>query len=234
MAKTEGARILIIDDDKPLRSVLKATLQADNYRVFEAVDGDSALKASVAARPDVIILDLGLPDRSGVEIAREIRSRAATPIIVLSVYDQEADKISALDAGADDYLTKPFSAPELLARLRAVMRRWIPHGKEQVFKTGQLVFDVGKRSVFFKDEPVRLTPTEYEVLKLLVLKAGKVVTHGQLFKEVWNKSEGMGRIDHLLRVTVSNLRNKIEPDPGRPSYILTEPGVGYRLSVQEP
>lgn len=233
MAKPEGARILVVDDDKPLRRILKATLQTEGYRIFEAFNGESALEASISVRPDVIILDLGLPDKDGIEVAREIRSRSSTPIVILSVREQEADKVAALDAGADDYMTKPFSAQEFLARLRAVMRRLIPHEKDEIFRTGDLVFDAGKRAVTFREMPVHLTPTEYEVLKALVIKAGKVVTRSQLFQTVWNKSEGMGRVDHLLRVTISNLRSKIEPDSARPSYILTEPGIGYRLSEKD-
>lgn len=233
MVKMDSARILIVDDEKTLRRVLKTTLRTGGYRIFEAADGNSAIEASHRVHPDVIILDLGLPDRSGVEVAREIRSRASVPIIILSVKDQESDKVAALDAGADDYLTKPFGTPELLARVRAVMRRWVPQGKDQVFKSGKLVFDVSKRSVTFAGEPVRLTPTEYDVLKALVLKAGKVVTRGHLFQEIWNKTEGMEKVDHLLRVTISKLRNKIEPDSALPAYILTEPGVGYRLSLLE-
>lgn len=233
MAKADMPRILVIDDEKPLRRVLGATLRAGGYRTFEAVDGRSALEASHHIHPDVIILDLGLPDIDGVEVARKIRNSAATPIIVLSVREQETDKVAALDAGADDYLTKPFSTSELLARLRAVMRRWVPHGKDQVFKTGQLTVDIGKRIVTSGDRVVKLTPTEYEVLKVLVLKAGKVVTRVQLFQGIWNKSEAVEKVDHLLRVTISKLRMKIEPDPSCPAYILTEPAVGYRLVVHE-
>ena len=231
MGKKDGLRILIVDDERPLRRVLKATLKSQGYRTFEAATGRSALSASVKAHPDLIILDLKLPDMSGVEIARKIRSRAAIPIVVLSVLGQDADKVAALDAGADDYLTKPFSPPELLARLRALMRRWIPQGTDQVFKTGELIFDFEERTVKIQDKAVRLTPTEYDVLKALVLKAGKIVTNQQLYQEVWNKDESIERIDHLLRVIIYNLRHKIEAQPARPKYILTEPSVGYRLCI---
>ena len=147
----------------------------------------------------------------------------------MSVREQEADKIAALNAGADDYLTKPFSSGELLARLRAVMRRLLPQKEDQVWKTGKLTVDLSKRIICIKDQPVKLTPTEYDVLKVLVLNSGKVITHRHLLQAVWNKTEDLEGVAHLLRVTMSNLRNKIEPDPNRPFYILTEPGIGYRL-----
>ena len=231
MAKTDLPRILIIDDEKPLRRVLKATLRSEGYRIFEAANGQTGLESAVTTHPDVIILDLALPDKDGLEILQEIRRRTTKPIIILSVREQEKEKVAALDAGADDYLTKPFSAPELLARLRAVIRRLGPATNEKVFKNRDLIFDIQKRVVLVKDAPVHLTPTEYDVLKTLIQKAGKVVTRREFFQEIWNKEEGAGGIDHLLRVTISNLRNKIEPDPARPTYILTEPAVGYRLSL---
>ncbi|HTL48986.1 MAG TPA: response regulator transcription factor [Verrucomicrobiae bacterium] len=225
-------RILIVDDERPIRRFLKATLASEGYRIFEAVDAQTALEASVSVRPDVIFLDLGLPDKDGVEVAKEIRSRSSIPIIILSVRDEEADKVAALYAGADDYLTKPFSNAELLARLHAVLRRWMPHSKNQVFKTGRLTVDIERRLVSVDDNPVHLSPTEYTVLKTLVMQAGKVVTHKTFFQEVWNKAEMAVKADHLLRVTISNLRSKIEPDPDRPVYILTEPLIGYRLSYK--
>ncbi len=230
MAKNNGLRILVVDDEKSVRRFLKAALGSQGYRIFEAQDGQAALDALNVALPDVIFLDLGLPDRDGVKITQEIRQRSQIPIIIISVREQEEDKIAALDAGADDYLTKPFTVGELLARLRAVMRRLMP-GNDQVFKTGELMFDLGKRTVKVQNQLIRLTPTEFEVLKILVLKAGKVVTHKQLFQEIWNEDENREKIDHLLRVTISTLRSKIEPDPARPSYVLTEPCIGYRLSM---
>ncbi len=223
-------RILIVDDEKAIRRFLKATLVAHGYNVFEASDGAEALKYALNSYPDAIILDLGLPDMDGVKVAQRIRERSHIPIIILSVRENESDKIAALDAGADDYLTKPFKIGEMLARIRAVMRRLLP-SNETIFTVGKLSIDIGKRSVLTKGRQIHLTPIEYNILKLLVLNAGKVVTHKQLLKEVWNKTEDFEGIAHLLRVMISNLRNKIEPDPNRPIYILTEPGVGYRLSI---
>jgi two-component system KDP operon response regulator KdpE len=222
-------RILIVDDEKSIRRFLKTTLCAQGFQVFEAATGQEALENSVADHPDALILDLGLPDIDGIEITREIRKRSQLPIVILSVREQEADKIAALDAGADDYLTKPFSSGELLARLRAVMRRLLPQNEDPVLKIGKLTVDLSKRIICIKDQPVKLTPTEYDVLRVLVLNSGKVITHRHLLQEVWNKAEDLEGVAHLLRVTMSNLRNKIEPDPNRPFYILTEPGIGYRL-----
>ena len=228
----QGMRILIVDDEKTVRRFLKATLISHGYNVFEAVNGAGALEVSVSAHPDAIILDLGLPDMDGIEVTRKIRERVKTPIIILSVRENEADKIAALDAGADDYLTKPFNAGEMLARLRAVMRRLLPQNEQAIFKVGKLSIDITNHSVEVKAKPVRLTPTEYDLLKVLVLNAGKIVTHGQILKEIWNKNEDYEEALHLLRVTISNLRNKIEANPDRPDYILTEPGIGYRLSSE--
>ena len=225
-------RILIVDDEKTIRRFLKATLVSHGYNVFEAVNAKEALEYSVSSHPDAIILDLGLPDMDGIEVTRQIRKRAKTPIIILSVRENEADKIAALDAGADDYLTKPFNAGEMLARLRAVMRRLLPQDERSVFKVGKLSIDISNHSVKVKGRETHLTPTEYDVLKALVLNAGKIMTHGKILKEIWNKNEDFEEALHLLRVTISNLRNKIESNPDRPAYILTEPGVGYRLSSE--
>ena len=230
MTKPEAAlRILIVDDERSIRRFLRTTLQAQGFQVFEAATGQEALENSVADHPDAMILDLGLPDMDGIEVTREIRKRSQIPIVILSVREQETDKIAALDAGADDYLTKPFGAGELLARLRAVMRRLLPQEEDPVLKVGKLTVDLAKRIVTVKDQPVKLTPTEYDVLKMLVLSSGKVVTHRHLLQTVWNKTEDLEGVAHLLRVTMSNLRGKIEADPNRPFYILTEPGIGYRL-----
>ena len=230
MTKPEAAlRILIVDDERSIRRFLKTTLHAQGFQVFEAATGREALENSVADHPDALILDLGLPDIDGIEVTREIRKRSQIPIVILSVREQETDKIAALDAGADDYLTKPFSSGELLARLRAVMRRLLPQEDDPVFKIGKLTVDLSKRIISLKDQPVKLTPTEYDVLKALVLSSGKVVTHRHLLQTVWNKTEDLEGVAHLLRVTMSNLRSKIEADPNRPFYILTEPGIGYRL-----
>jgi two-component system KDP operon response regulator KdpE len=222
-----------VDDEKGIRRFLNASLSAYGHNIFESATGTDALEESVSSHPDIIILDLGLPDIDGIGVIRKIRNRAKTPIIVLSVREDASDKIAALDAGADDYLTKPFSTGELLARLRAVMRRLLPLDKEEVFRVGRLSMDIPKHQVMVNGSQVDLTPTEYDVLKLLVLNAGKVLTHRQILREVWNKKEDLEGVLHLLRVTISNLRGKLEPNPDRPTYVLTEPGIGYRLHSAE-
>jgi two-component system KDP operon response regulator KdpE len=229
MAEQNNLRILVVDDEKSIRSFLKTSLSAYGYGVFEATKGKEALTESVSAHPDAIILDLGLPDMDGREVIAKIRKRTKTPIIILSVRDDPLEKISALDAGADDYLTKPFSVGELLARLKAVMRRLLPLEKEEILRSGKLVVDITSRRVTIEDNEINLSPTEYDILKLLLLNSGKVITHKQILREIWDKTEDYEGILHLLRVTMSNLRSKIEPNPDRPTYILTEPGVGYRL-----
>jgi two-component system KDP operon response regulator KdpE len=222
-------RILVVDDEKAIRNFLKTSLSSYGYSVFEAACGRRALDEVVDVHPDVIILDLGLPDIDGRDVIVKIRKRTKTPIVILSVRDDPTEKIAALDAGADDYLTKPFSTGELLARLRAVMRRLLPLDKEEVLRVGRLAMDVTKRQVTLGNNEINLSPTEYDILKLLLLNSGKVLTHQQILREVWDKTEDFEGILHLLRVTISNLRSKIEPNPDRPTYILTEPGVGYRL-----
>lgn len=229
---TPALRVLIIEDEKSIRRFLKASLTAHGYHVFEAQDAREGLSVAVSSRPDVIIVDLGLPDSDGIEVVRRLRDRSSTPIVILSVREDESDKVAALDAGADDYLTKPFREGELLARLRAVLRRFALPQEGAVFKAGQLTVDFNRHSVQFKDQTVGLTPTEYELLKTLIMNAGKVVTHRQLLRAVWDKTEDYEGGAHLLRVTISNLRNKLEPRPERPAYILTEPGVGYRLYAE--
>ncbi len=229
MAEQNNLRILVVDDEKSIRSFLKTSLSAHGYVVFEAAKGKEALTESVSVHPDVIILDLGLPDMDGREVIANIRKRTKTPIIILSVRDDSLEKIAALDAGADDYLTKPFSVGELLARLKAVMRRLLPLEKDQILRTGKLMMDITSRRVTVEDNQIDLSPTEYDTLKLLLLNSGKVLTHKQILREIWDKTEDYEGILHLLRVTMSNLRSKIEPNPDRPMYILTEPGVGYRM-----
>ena len=226
---SEGAvRILVVDDERSIRRFLRASL-GGQYAVFEATTGEEALMAVAADRPDIIILDLGLPDMDGVEVTRRLREWTQTPIIVVSVREQEKDKIAALDAGADDFLTKPFGIGELMARLRAALRHTAQVDSEPVFKTGDLMVDFARREVLLADQPVNLTPTEYDLLRTLVKHAGKVLTHHQLLRAVWGIAyEGE---THMLQVNISNLRRKLEQNPARPSYIITEPGVGYRLKV---
>jgi len=233
MVEQNNLRILVVDDEKSIRSFLKTSLSAYGYSVFEAAKGKEVLAESVSVHPDVIILDLGLPDMDGREVIVKIRKRTKTPIIILSVRDDPLEKIAALDAGADDYLTKPFSVGELLARLKAVMRRLLPLEKDQILRTGKLVVDITSRRVTVDDNQIDLSPTEYDTLKFLLLNSGKVLTHKQILREIWDKTEDYEGILHLLRVTMSNLRSKIEPNPDRPMYILTEPGVGYRLSSDD-
>jgi len=221
------ANILVVDDERPIRRFLRASLRGHGYTVLEATTGQEAMQEAAARRPDVIILDLGLPDMDGTEVIRQLREWTSVPIIVLSVRDRESDKIAALDAGADDYLTKPFGVGELVARIRVSLRRAVKTGDEPVFEVGDLKVDLAHRQVTVNSLAVDLTPTEYDLLRLLVRNAGKVLTHRQILHEVWGVAYEAE--SHLLRVNVSNLRHKIEPDPNRPEYILTEPGVGYRL-----
>ena len=219
-------RILVVDDEPAIRRFLRASLPAHGYEVFEAGTGREAVEGVRAHRPDLVILDLGLPDLDGVEVTRLLREWTSLPIIILSVREQEDDKVAALDAGADDYVTKPFGIGELLARMRVALRHQESGTGEPVLEVGGLTVDLEKRLVAVDGGHVSLTPTEYELLRMLVLNAGKVLTHRQLLQKVW----GEGYDDmHILRVNISNLRAKLEPDPGRPIYIHTEPGVGYRL-----
>ena len=220
-------RVLIVDDEQSIRRFLRVTLTSQAYTVIEAASGQEALSNATTQKPDVIILDLGLPDIEGVEVTRLLRQWTQIPIIILSVRGSEEDKIAALDAGADDYLTKPFGVGELLARLRAALRRAAQTASEPVFTSGSLKVDLSRRLVTMSGHEVQLTPTEYELLHVLVNHAGKVLTHHHLLREVWG--EEYGEEFHILHVNISNLRRKIEPDPARPQFIITEPGVGYRL-----
>lgn len=221
-------RVLVVDDEASIRRYLRAALGAQGLTVYESASGEEALQAVLSHRPDIIILDLGLPDIDGIEVTRHLREWSQTPIIILSVREAEQDKIAALDAGADDYLTKPFGTGELLARMRVALRKQPSAANEPVFQSGGLTVDFPRRLVMVQDKEIQLTPTEYDLLKVLVTHAGKVITHHQLLRQVW----GDGYDDmHILRVNISNLRGKIEPDASRPTYIHTEPGVGYRLKI---
>jgi two-component system KDP operon response regulator KdpE len=220
-------RILVVDDEPEIRRFLRASLRSHQHDVFEADSGLKAIAAVQEHHPDLMILDLGLPDVDGVEVTRRLREWSQVPIIVLSVRDREADKIEALNAGADDYLTKPFGIGELLARINGVMRRvTLPYTLE-TFTVGDLCVDLVRHQVTLSGMEIALTPTEFELLKVLIQNAGRVVTHQQLIHKVWGTFyEDESR---LLRVNISNLRRKIEPNPNQPYYILTELGVGYRL-----
>jgi two-component system KDP operon response regulator KdpE len=229
MTEKQNLRILVVDDEKAIRSFLRVSLSSHGYNVFESATAEEALEKSVSAHPDAIILDLGLPDMDGIEVIKGIRKRSKMPIIILSVREEAMDKVAALDAGADDYLTKPFSTRELLARLRAVIRRLLPSNKEEILRVGRISIDIPNHQVKVSEKEADLTPTEYDILKLFILNTGKVLTHRQILQEVWNKADDLEGVLHLLRVTISNLRSKIEPNPDRPTYILTEPGIGYRL-----
>jgi len=229
MTQATNLRILVVDDERAIRRFLRTSLQAYGYTIYEANSGEEALIEMVAKRPDLVILDIGLPGKNGVEITKELREWSNVPILILSVQDQEKDKIAALDAGADDYLTKPFGLGELMARMRVALRHANKQSNEPIFETGDLRLDMANRIVTLKECEIALTPTEYDLLRILVQEAGKVLTHRQIIHSLW--SDFYQSETHLLRVNISNLRKKIEPDPSRPIYIITEPGVGYRLKV---
>ena len=222
---------LVIDDEPQIRRLLRVTLEANGYRVFDAATGRDGVAQAAQRRPDVVLLDLGLPDMEGVEVLRHIREWSRVPVVVLSVRDREDDKISALDAGADDYVTKPFGVGELLARLRVVLRHAQPHGVEAVFRSGDLEVDLSARSVRKAGREVRLTPIEYGLLRLLVTHAGKILTHRQLLTEVWGPNAVSQT--HYLRVHIAHLREKLEDRCRDQVLIQTEPGIGYRLKVPE-
>ncbi len=227
--------ILIIEDELPIRRFLHAALTASDYRWIEAGTAGEGLAQAALRQPDLVILDLGLPDMDGLEVIRQLRGWSAIPIIVLSARQQEGDKVLALDAGADDYLTKPFGVAELLARLRVALRhasRSASAADSPVFEVGDLHVDLALRQVFVAGAEVHLTPIEFKLLATLVQHAGKVLTHRQLLREVWGP--GYAEESHYLRVFVAQLRRKIEADPARPRYLITEPGVGYRLRAEVP
>jgi two-component system KDP operon response regulator KdpE len=227
MDSSPAFRILVVDDEPEIRRFLRATLNAQHHDVLEAANGAEALAQVRAALPDLLILDLGLPDIDGMEVTRRVRGWSRIPIIILSVRNQEADKIEALDAGADDYLTKPFGVGELMARVRGVMRRAGNTGSGPVYQAGEIRLDTVRRQVTVSGREVALTPTEFDIMAVLVQNAGKVITHRQLIHRVWGTAfEDESR---LLRVNISNLRKKIEANPNQPVYLLTELGVGYRF-----
>jgi two-component system KDP operon response regulator KdpE len=224
-------KILVVDDERPIRRFLNASL-GNRYSILEAENGIDAIKMAAMNHPEVIILDLRLPDMDGTDVTRRLREWTDVPIIIISVRDSEEDKVAALDAGADDYLTKPFGTSELLARIRVALRRSNrPAEESSTYQQDDLWIDFAKRTVRVNDNPVTLTPTEYSILRTFINHAGKVLTHQQLIKEVWGGNDDVNA--HLLRVNVSNLRRKIERNPLQPHHIITEPGVGYRLKEIE-
>jgi len=226
---TSAAKILVIDDETPIRNFLRISLESNGYRTTEAANAEQALRSAVSEPPDAVILDLGLPDQDGLEVLKRLREWSRVPVIVLSARGRESDKVEALDAGADDYLTKPFGVGELLARIRVALRHAASteSSPKPVFVVGELSVDLVKRQVHLGEVEVRLTPTEYRLLTTLVRHAGKVVTHRQLLKEVWGPDSV--EENQYLRVYLGQLRRKIERDPTRPRYLITESGVGYRL-----
>jgi len=221
-----GPRVLVVDDEPQILRALRTSLRGAGYEVETADTVEGALAAAALRPPEVMILDLVLPDGTGIDVAREFRRWSSAPVIVLSAVGEEREKVAALDAGADDYVTKPVGIDELLARLRAVMRRTAPDA-EPVIEIGALVVDLEKRAVSVGGKPVHLTPHQYELLRVLAANKGKLLTHKTLLREVWGPSYGSE--SNLLHVNVSQLRRKIEPDRARPKYLLTEPGAGYRL-----
>jgi len=221
-----SGRVLVVDDEPHILRALKASLRGAGYDVDTADTAEGALTAAALSPPDAVILDLVLPDGRGTDVCRELRTWSTVPVIVLSVVGDESEKVAALDAGADDYVTKPFGVDELLARLRAAMRR-VEQSPEPVYDVGELRVDLEKQSVSFGGAPVQLTPHEFRLLRLFVRNEGKLLPHATILREVWGR--GYADESHYLHVYVSQLRRKIEPDPARPRYILTEPGAGYRL-----
>jgi two-component system KDP operon response regulator KdpE len=222
-------RVLVVDDEAPILRALRINLTARKYEVSTAGDGASGLAAMASERPDVLILDLGLPDMDGTEVIRGLRGWTSVPIIVLSAWGQESQKVAALDAGADDYVTKPFGMDELLARLRAAVRRASPAPDEPVITTADFTVDLAAKRVTRGSADIRLTPTEWQMLEVLVRHRGRLVTQRQLLHEVWGpqyQTEG-----NYLRVYAAQLRRKLEPDPSHPVYLLTEPGMGYRFQA---
>lgn len=224
----EAGRILVVDDEPQIRRALRTTLTAHGFEVETAEDGNDALVLIATWTPDAIVLDLVMPGKDGFDVLRDTRTWSQVPIIVLSARGQESDKVQALDMGADDYLTKPFGIQELLARLRAVMRRAAPTA-ETVLVVGPVTIDVARHEVRRNGEPVHLTPTEYDLLRVLATNAGRVLTHRQLLEQVWGGYAAENAPQ--LRVYINYLRRKLEDDPSHPLLILTEPGIGYRLNV---
>jgi len=219
--------VLVIDDEPQMRRLLRVTLEANGYHVFDAETGQEGIEQAAQRLPDIILLDLGLPDLDGGAVLKRIREWSRAPVIILTVRDRESDKIAVLDAGADDYVTKPFSPGELLARIRVVLRRAQPESETAVFRSGPLEVDLAGRVVKVNGKEVRLTATEYSLLRLFVQHAGKVLTHRQILREVWGPN--YTEQTHYLRVYMTHLREKLEANPAKPEMFVTEAGIGYRL-----
>jgi two-component system, OmpR family, KDP operon response regulator KdpE len=220
---------LIIDDEVQIRRLLRVVLEGESYQVYEAETGQHGLMEIASRRPDVVLLDLGLPDLEGIEVLKRLREWSEAPVLVLTVRDDDQSKVAALDAGAEDYVTKPFSTPELLARLRAAQRKTRPEEEISVFKNGDFIVDLTARTVTRGGREIKLTATEYALLRLFVRHAGRVLTHRYILREIWGPKSEEHR--QYLRVYVTHLRQKIEPDPTSPSLIRTEPGIGYRFTA---
>ena len=223
-----GAKILVIDDEPQIQKLLRVTLQAQGFEIVAASSGEEGILKTTMVRPDLIVLDLGLPDIPGMEVLHRIREWTQIPIVVLTAKDREEDKITALDSGADDYVTKPFGMGELVARIRVALRHNAKSQDEPILDFGRLVIDLSGRTVKLDGEKIKLTPTEYELLKILATNAGRVMTHKQLLQQVWGGHQ-YDTDSHYLRVYIGHLRKKIETDPARPNFIITEPGIGYRF-----
>ncbi|WP_371381228.1 response regulator [Sporomusa aerivorans] len=223
----KGLRILVIDDEPQIRKLLNVSLQAHGYQLSEAGNGLEGIQQAAAFKPDLAIVDLGLPDMDGKKVIQQIREWSSMPIIILTARDQEQEKIAALDAGADDYITKPFGIGELMARMRVCLRRIATSDNEPILRCGGLAVDLLQRRVTVDDREIKLTPTEYELIKFMMQHAGRVLTHKQLLKAGWGNS--YGEDTHYIRIYIGQLRRKIEQDPAQPRYIVTESGIGYRL-----
>jgi two-component system, OmpR family, KDP operon response regulator KdpE len=228
-----GPLLLLVEDDPQFRLLLSTTLQSADYQVMAFATGQDGLNAARSQKPDLLILDLGLPDMDGQEVIRRLRKGTELPVIVLSARNRESDVTQALDNGADDYLTKPFSTAELLSRIKALLRRIarLPGGAQEVYQIGELRIELTKRRVLVRDEEIHVTPIEFKLLEVLVRHAGFVVTHRQLLEKVWGPS--YVEHSHYLRIYMGQLRHKLEADPARPCYLITEAGVGYRIADEE-
>ncbi len=226
------SKVLVIEDEAPLRRALRIFLEAHDYVVVLAATGREGLELAAHEHPDVVILDLGLPDMDGVEVATALRGWSVVPIVVLSARDAEPVKVAALDAGADDYVTKPFAMNEFLARLRAALRRAAPTEQERVITTPAFEIDLGAKQIHHDGIEMHLTPTEWQIVEVLARNRGKLITQQQLLQQVWGPQ--YERETHYLRIYMSQIRRKLEPDPSRPRYFITEPGMGYRFVMEEP